>query len=156
MNSGIIPLDVVHEVCQACLCLATQRAARTLARRFDRAFQPVGLTNGQFSLMMPLNVPEPMKLGQLAAFLAMDRTTLTAALKSLERRGLVKVSLDKNDNRARRLSLTHAGRETLAAAIPIWRVEHVALEAELSKSNAAMLRALLPTIKGAGKGVADV
>src|ERR1700675_924692 len=98
---------------------------------FDRAFQSVGITNGQFSLMMPLNVPEPMKLGQLAAFLAMDRTTLTAALKSLERRGLVKVSLDKNDNRARRLSLTRAGIETLAAAIPVWRAEHAALEAEL-------------------------
>jgi len=52
--------------------------------------------------------------------------------------------------------LTHTGRETLAAAIPIWRVEHAALETEPSKSNAAMLRALLPTIKGAGKGVADV
>jgi DNA-binding MarR family transcriptional regulator len=153
--SNTIPLDVVHEVRQACLCLAIQRAARTLARRFDRAFQRVGLTNGQFSLMMPLNVLEPMKLGQLAAFLAMDRTTLTAALKSLERRGLVKVSLDKNDNRARRLSLTKAGLETLAAAIPIWRAEHAALEAELSESNAAKLRALLPTIRGVRRGVGD-
>lgn len=154
--SNAVPLEVVHEVRQACLCLATQRAARTLARRFDRAFQHLGLTNGQFSLMMPLNAPEPMKLGQLATFLTMDRTTLTAALKSLERRGLVKVSVDKNDNRARRLSLTKAGLETLAAAIPIWRAEHVALEAELSKSNATKLRALLPTIKGARKGVGDV
>jgi DNA-binding MarR family transcriptional regulator len=154
--SNKIPLDVVHEVRQACLCLATQRAARTLARRFDRAFQSVGLTNGQFSLMMPLNVPEPMMLGQLAAFLAMDRTTLTAALKSLERRGLVKVSMDMNDNRARRLSLTQAGSDLLVAAIPIWRAEHAALEAELSTSSAATLRALLPTIRGVGKGVADV
>jgi DNA-binding MarR family transcriptional regulator len=154
--SNKIPLDVVHEVRQACLCLATQRAARTLARRFDRAFQSVGLTNGQFSLMMPLNVPEPMMLGQLAAFLAMDRTTLTAALKSLERRGLVKVTMDMNDNRARRLSLTQAGSDLLVAAIPIWRAEHAALEAELSTSSAATLRALLPTIRGVGKGVADV
>jgi DNA-binding MarR family transcriptional regulator len=154
--SNKIPLDVVHEVRQACLCLATQRAARTLARRFDRAFQSVGLTNGQFSLMMPLNVPEPVMLGQLAAFLAMDRTTLTAALKSLERRGLVKVSMDMNDNRARRLSLTQAGSDLLVAAIPIWRAEHAALEAELSTSSAATLRALLPTIRGVGKGVADV
>jgi DNA-binding MarR family transcriptional regulator len=154
--SNKIPLDVVHEVRQACLCLATQRAARTLARRFDRAFQSVGLTNGQFSLMMPLNVPEPMMLGQLAAFLAMDRTTLTAALKSLERRGLVKVSTDTNDNRARRLSLTQAGSDLLVAAIPIWRAEHAALEAELSTSSAATLRALLPTIRDVGKGVAHV
>ena len=153
--ANAIPLDVVQEVRQACLCLATQRAARTLARRFDHAFQPIGLTNGQFSLMMPLNVPEPMRLGQLAAFLAMDRTTLTAALKSLERRGLVSVSLDENDHRARRLSLTEAGRETLAAAIPIWRAEHAALDVELSQANAATLRALLPAIKGAGKGASD-
>ena len=98
--------------------------------------------------MMPLNVSEPMKLGELATFLAMDRTTLTAALKALERRGLVQVSLDKNDHRARRLSLTKTGIETLAAAIPIWRTEHAALEAELSETNATKLRALLPTIKG--------
>jgi DNA-binding MarR family transcriptional regulator len=153
--SNAIPLDVVREVRQACLCLATQRAARTLARRFDRAFQHLGLTNGQFSLMMPLIAPEPMKLGQLAMFLALDRTTLTAALKSLERRGLVKVSVDKDDHRARRLSLTKAGRETLAAAIPIWRAEHAALEAELSERNAAKLRALLPTIKDVRSGVGD-
>jgi hypothetical protein len=69
--SNAVPLDIVREVRQACLCLAAQRAARTLARRFDRAFQHLGLTNGQFSLMMPLNAPEPMKLGQLATFLAM-------------------------------------------------------------------------------------
>jgi DNA-binding MarR family transcriptional regulator len=150
MMSNVVPVEVVQEVCEACLCLAAQRATRTLARRFDRAFQPVGLTNGQFSLMMPLNVPEPMKLGELAAFLAMDRTTVTAALKSLQRQGLVNVSTDRKDKRARCLSLTQAGRKTLLAAIPIWRAEHAALEAELSKSNAAILRTLLPKIRGAG------
>jgi hypothetical protein len=68
----------------------------------------------------------------------------------------VVVSLDKNDNRARRLLLSSAGRETLAAANPIWSAEHAALEVELSKANADTLRALLPTIEVAGKGVSDV
>ncbi|VTZ22713.1 MarR family transcriptional regulator [Methylocella tundrae] len=144
--SKTVPLEVVHEVRDACLCLATQRAARKLARRFDRAFQPVGLTNGQFSLMMALNAPQPPKLGQLAAFLAMDRTTLTAALKSLERRGLVIVGADEKDRRARRLCLTDEGRETLAAAVPIWRGEHAALEAELSETTAEKLRRSLRKI----------
>ncbi|VTZ51379.1 Transcriptional regulator, MarR family [Methylocella tundrae] len=144
--SKTVPLEVVHEVRDACLCLATQRAARKLARRFDRAFQPVGLTNGQFSLMMALNAPQPPKLGQLAAFLAMDRTTLTAALKSLERRGLVIVGADEKDRRARRLCLTDEGRETLAAAVPIWRAEHAALEAELSETTAEKLRRSLRKI----------
>jgi len=138
-----LPIEVVHEVRDACLCLATQRAARRLARRFDRAFAPLGLTNGQFSLMMALNAPQAPTLGRLAEFLAMDRTTLTAALKSLERRGLVVTRLDDKDRRARRLFLTDAGRAALVAALPIWRKEHAALDAELSQGEAQELREAL-------------
>lgn len=136
----MLPLDVVHEIRDSCLCLATQRAARQLARRFDRAFAPVGLTNGQFSLMMALNAPQAPTVGKLAEFLAMDRTTLTAALKSLERRGLVAVAADETDKRARRLSLTQAGREALATAVPIWRETHAALQKELAQGDAEALR----------------
>ena len=77
-----------------CLCLHLQRAARAVARHFDAALRPHGLTNGQFSLLMSLNRPEPPSIGSVAALLAMDRTTLTANLKPLERRGLVKVMVD--------------------------------------------------------------
>ncbi len=138
-----LPIEVVHEVRDCCLCLATQRAARLLARRFDRAFAPLGLTNGQFSLMMSLNAPQAPTLGRLADALAMDRTTLTAALKSLERRGLVEMRLDDKDRRARRLYLTAAGGDLLAAALPIWRREHAALDDELSQSEAQKLRKAL-------------
>lgn len=138
-----LPIEVVHEVRDACLCLATQRAARRLARRFDRAFAPLQLTNGQFSLMMALNAPQAPTLGRLADVLAMDRTTLTAALKSLERRGLVETLLDEKDRRARRLFLTDAGSDLLAAALPIWRREHAELDAELSQSEGQKLRKAL-------------
>ncbi len=134
------PIEVVHEVRDCCLCLATQRAARRLARRFDRAFAPLGLTNGQFSLMMALNASQAPTLGRLADLLAMDRTTLTAALKSLERRGLVETRLDEKDRRAHRLLLTDAGGDLLAAALPIWRREHAALDAELSQREGQKLR----------------
>ena len=138
-----LPIEVVHEVRDCCLCLATQRAARLLARRFDRAFAPLRLTNGQFSLMMSLNAPQAPTLGELAAALAVDRTTLTAALKSLERRGLVETRLDEKDRRARRLFLTDAGRDRLAAALPIWRREHAALDAQFSHSEGQKLRKAL-------------
>ncbi len=90
-----VPLAATQRVRDACLCLHVQRAARALARRFDEVFRPLGLTNGQFSLLMALNRPEPASLGGVAALLAMDRTTLTAALKPLQRRGLVKIAVDK-------------------------------------------------------------
>src|SRR5580765_7532918 len=123
-----LPFSATHQVRDACLCLHVQRAARALARRFDDVLRPLDLTNGQFSLLMSLNRPEPPKIGSVAALLAMDRTTLTANLKPLERRGLVKVTVDAADRRGRRLALTASGRALLADASPIWKREHAATE----------------------------
>jgi DNA-binding MarR family transcriptional regulator len=112
----------------ACLCLHAQRTARSLARRFDAAFRSVGLTSRQFSLMMALNRPDPPDVGSVAALLGMDRTTLTAALKPLVRRGLAEIVATPADRRRRLVRLTAAGRERLAAALPVWEREHAALE----------------------------
>jgi DNA-binding MarR family transcriptional regulator len=111
-----------------CLCFAAQRTARTLARHFDDLLRPLDLTNGQFSLLMSLNRPEPASMGTIAAFLAMDRTTLTAALKPLERRDLVETRVDPKDRRGRQLVLTPAGHRLLLAALPIWRRAHAKIE----------------------------
>ncbi|WP_367575469.1 MarR family winged helix-turn-helix transcriptional regulator [Tistlia consotensis] len=129
------------EVRDACLCLHVQRAARALARRFDEALRPLELTNGQFSLLMSLNRPSPPTMGSVAALLAMDRTTLTAALKPLQRRGLVSVTVDPGDRRSRRMSLTPAGSALLARAVPIWRSTHAEVEGRLAGGDADRLRA---------------
>ena len=68
-----VPFATTLLVRDTCLCLHVQRAARTLARRFDEALRPVGLTNGQFSLMMSLNRPAPAGMGPVAALLGMAR-----------------------------------------------------------------------------------
>jgi len=129
-----------------CLCLHVQRAARALARRFDEAMRPLGLTHGQFSLMMSLNRPAPPNIGQVSAVLAMDRTTLTANLKPLVRRGLVTVAIDAGDNRRRRLALTEAGRDALLKAMPIWRRTQAAIDHRLAPSDPDRLRAGLRAI----------
>ena len=63
-------------------------------------------------------------MGPVANLLAMDRTTLTAALKPLQRRGLVEISPDPSDGRSRILKLTREGRRLLARAIPVWQTTH--------------------------------
>ena len=135
------PFSLTIEVRDTCLCLHLQRAARALARRFDDALRPLGLTNGQFSLLMSLNRPEPASIKSVAALLGMDRTTLTANLKPLERRGLVKGMVDAADRRTRLLVLTGAGRSLLASAAPIWRREHAVVERTLPRGRADALRA---------------
>lgn len=145
-NEELLPRHVTLEVRDTCLCLHTQRAARALARHFDEVFRPLGLTNGQFSLMMSLNRPHPPVMGEVASFLAMDRTTLTAALKSLARRGLVEVRPDESDRRSRRLILTPAGRALLAKAYPLWKEAHAAIDGGLAPSDPDRLRADLAHI----------
>jgi DNA-binding MarR family transcriptional regulator len=123
-----------------------QRAARALARRFDEAFRRLGITNGQFSLLMSLNRPVPPPMGPVANLLAMDRTTLTAALKPLERRGLVRVEKDANDRRNRILILTAKGKELLARALPIWEKNHAEVEGQLNNTTPDKLRAGLMAV----------
>lgn len=114
-----------------CLCLHVQRVARVLARRFDDALRPFGITNGQFSLLMSLNRPEPPPMGPVASLLSMDRTTLTAALKPLEHQGLLRVAKEPSDRRSRILILTPKGRELLARALPAWQRTHEEIEHEI-------------------------
>ena len=141
-----LPIETTLNVRDRCLCLSVQRAARALARRFDAALKPYGLTNGQFSILMSLNRPEPPRISDLAPFLALDRTTLTAALKVLERRGLVVTVADPADKRTRRLSLTEEGRGLLKQALPAWRAAHDALDADLD-ADPATLKAMIDAIR---------
>ncbi len=139
-NAVEIPFSTTLLVRDTCLCLHVQRAARALARLFDDALRPVGLTNGQFSLMMSLNRPEPPPMGPVATLLAMDQTTLTAALKPLQRRGWVNVTQNAKDKRRRLLSLTPEGKAVLAAAVPIWETTHASLEEVLPDGDMGRLR----------------
>jgi DNA-binding MarR family transcriptional regulator len=142
-DDSFLPFAATLEVRDACLCLHVQRAARMLARKFDDALRPFDLTSGQFSLLMSLNRPEPPTIGSVAALLAMDRTTLTANLKPLERRGLLKIAVDRDDKRSRRLCITAPGRALLNKAYPTWKRIHTGVEFLVAHGSADGLRKML-------------
>jgi len=150
-NPAKVPHETTLSVRDCCLCLHVQRAARALARRFDDALRPLDLTNGQFSLLMSLNRPEPPAMAAVASLLAMDRTTLTAALKPLQRRGLVTVTADPGDRRSRLMTLTPKGTTLLAKAVPIWELTHQQLEGLLPDGDPKRLRSNLRVLSEGGK-----
>jgi DNA-binding MarR family transcriptional regulator len=153
-NAEALPVATVHHIRDTCLCLSAQRAARALARRFDVTLRPFGLTNGQFSLLVALNQAEPPAIGRLAPFLAMDPSTLTAAVKPLARRGLLRVIPDAKDRRSRRVQITPEGIALLREALPAWAAAHAKLDSELGESTAAALRLALAAIRPhPGQGV---
>ena len=140
-NDASVSLQTTHHIRDHCLCLAAQRAARALSRRFDEALRPVGLTSGQFSLLISLNRPNAPSIGSVADLLAMDRTTLTANIKPLARRGLLRVTDDPADRRVRRLALTAEGEALLRDAVPIWERTHIAVDGVLPVDTLPTLRA---------------
>jgi DNA-binding MarR family transcriptional regulator len=147
-RASTVPYETTLLVRDCCLCLHVQRAARALARRFDDALRSLDLTNGQFSLLMSLNRPAPPAIADVASLLAMDRTTLTAALKPLERRGLVRVTTDTADRRSRLIALTPKGLRLLARAVPIWERTHDQIKALLPDGDPGRLRNDLRVLSG--------
>jgi DNA-binding MarR family transcriptional regulator len=149
-NHSKLPYETTLLVRDCCLCLHVQRAARALARCFDEALRSLGLTNGQFSLLMSLNRPKPPAMSAVASLLAMDRTTLTAALKPLERRELVSVTADPADRRNRLIALTPAGTKLLARAVPVWQRTHREIESLLPDGDPNRLRSDLRALSSDG------
>jgi len=85
-------------------------------------------------------------MGAVATLLGVDRTTLTAALKPLERRGLLKIKVDSADRRSRIMTLTPKGRRLLVRAVPVWRKTHVAVEALLPDGDPDRFRKSLRAV----------
>jgi DNA-binding MarR family transcriptional regulator len=145
-SSDELSWDATRHVRETCLCIRVQRAARALARHFDDALRDYGLTHGQYSLLIGLNQDEPPIMSVVAAALAMDRTTLTANLKPLERNGLVRIAVDQKDRRSRRLIITTKGRATLKAAFPAWKAAHAEIDQSVGVTRVDRLRADLRAI----------
>jgi DNA-binding MarR family transcriptional regulator len=79
-------------------------------------------------------------MAAVASLLGMDRTTLTAVLKPLQRRGLVRVTANPADGRGHLMTPTPKGRRLLARAAPVWRNTHTAVEALLPDGDSDHLR----------------
>jgi DNA-binding MarR family transcriptional regulator len=136
----VLSYETAMLVGQTCIGLRVQTAARMLGRRYDDAMRPVGITGWQYSLMMTLNRPNPLTVSGLAEALAKDRTTITANLKPLERRGLVEGFADPKDARIRRIRLSAEGKRLLAEALPHWRAVNESILHRLTDVERQALR----------------
>jgi len=138
MESG-----VTHDIGQVCMGLHVRRAARRVTRVYDEALAPLELTIGQFSLLTILAGQDRWGMQPLADTLGTDRSSLTATLKPLERRGLVASQADALDGRVRHLVLTPVGSSLLEQAKPLWAEAQKRLLALIGDDDAAAVRSAL-------------
>ncbi|KQP10951.1 MarR family transcriptional regulator [Methylobacterium sp. Leaf99] len=125
-----------------CHCQTARQGARQLTQFYDRHLAPTGLRASQYAVLSRLGRLETASINQLAEALVMNRTTLGRALRPLQRDGLVRVGPGA-DGRTRALCLTAAGRDRLAAGLPLWRHAQDAFEAAFGAAEAEGLHAAM-------------
>lgn len=125
-----------------CTALRFRKAARRVSQIYDEHLEPYGLTITQYGLLAHIRRLAGVSIGELAAELAMDPTTLTRNLAPLIKRKLVVVKPDRRDKRARALALTRAGEAALEAGGAGWKAAQKSIAAVLGEDLAPLSHAI--------------
>lgn len=132
-----------------CNCFAVKRASRYLTAVYDKGLSPAGIRITQFSILHKIVRSERITMGELAVALGMDRTTLTANLRPLERDGLISI-VPGEDRRMRVAAATKAGVKKYSETIPLWNDVQSKFEAAFGNPAAAQLRHSLRAVLDSG------
>lgn len=127
-----------------------RKAMRRLGQLYDAAIAPSGLRATQFALLAEIAALEGPTLRELAHTLVMDLSALGHTLKPLVRDGLVTVTADPHDRRAKRVRLTGAGMAKFQEAQLLWHGAQQRFEATLGARQAAELRSVLGLVASEG------
>jgi DNA-binding MarR family transcriptional regulator len=119
---------------EQCAAGTLRRAARSIARVYDRRLASVGLTNTQFSILRALERHgTAVPLSALAGELVFERTSLYRALEPMRRDGLIAMSPGRG--RAKHVALTPGGVRRIAKAMPRWASAQETFVARFGRSE---------------------
>ena len=140
--SDTAEIGAYAEMLGTCACLQLRKATRVLTQLYDEALRPLGLRSTQLPILVTLAAHGAVSVTDLAGGLVLDRTTLIRNLRPLRSRGLIEVSRD-DGRRTRRATLTAAGHEAVAAAVPVWAQAQRGVIDELGMSETLYLHKAL-------------
>jgi DNA-binding MarR family transcriptional regulator len=120
---------------------------------YDLALASSGLKITQFSLLRAVERNEPVAITALAEEMALDRTTLARNLAPLQRDRLVELAPGR-DQRVTEVRLTRAGRNAIAAALPLWKKTQADIVRLLSEGRLEQLREIAGEVSLAAESFA--
>jgi DNA-binding MarR family transcriptional regulator len=132
-----------------CVAGHLRAAARVITREYDAALRPHGLRITQVAILARLADLQPVTVTAFAEALAGDRSAVARDVAVLERAGLVASAPNREDRRARDLSLTAAGRKKLSECAPTWRATQDRIRRRLGDADVAALLSLSDRVVGA-------
>jgi DNA-binding MarR family transcriptional regulator len=140
-TSESLELDACRRVASTCAYFNVRRATRILGEVYDRELRPFGIAGTQFSVLVATALLEEPTVGRLAEVIGADRTTMSRALRPLERDGWIESAAGLTDHRERRARLTEAGKERLVQAIHAWERAQRIVAAAMGEADLGALLA---------------
>lgn len=141
-NRGIYP----EMTDTSCISTKLRRAGQHVARLYDEALAPSGLSVVQFSQLEAVRRLEAPSIGELAEDRHLDRSTLGRNVRTLARLGLVHFAPGE-DERTRVVTLTDKGRAALKIATARWQAAQNSLADKLGAEKRAVLFDLLDELE---------
>jgi DNA-binding MarR family transcriptional regulator len=138
--------EVLIPIAGHCSGTALRKAARRVSLLYDSVIASTGLRSTQMAVLIHVARHGAPSMGELAAYMVVDRSALTENLKPLIRDGLVEVKPSEQDRRTRHVTLTDSGYAKLHASMDLWRSAQRRFDAAFGAEAAAVLRASLHRI----------
>jgi MarR family transcriptional regulator, organic hydroperoxide resistance regulator len=116
-----------------CLCASLRKATRVITRRYDKHLKPSDLKITQYSVLANINRNPGVTVSELANLMVMDQTTMTRNLQVLKKQGYLDIKEGVNDQRAKSIFVSEAGKKKFEQAQPYWEEAQLELEKNLGK-----------------------
>lgn len=136
------------EMRRACLGTRVGRLHRAVARRFDGALRPLGLTMSQVEILASLVLHDaPVRPSELAEVLMAERSTVSRNLAALRDRGWVEAAGISPTGRSMSFVATSEGARVFTSAQTAWAEAQASLVGSLGPETVATLDAWLDDLE---------
>ncbi|MCU1237190.1 MAG: transcriptional regulator, MarR family [Candidatus Solibacter sp.] len=152
IDAEALQRSTLHRITTVCIGHRARMAARALTRHYNAQLRPVGLTAGQFGVLVALGTMPGQTVAMLAEASGTDATTMVRGIQQLERRGLV-ASVGGRGRQSKRSALTKAGARLLKRATPRWEAAYGAIAEEMGEAAMTRAMAALGKLEKAAKAV---
>lgn len=125
------------------------QTARMIERVIEEGLRPQNLTRINWCILLAVDEEGLKHPSDIAAFVGIDRTATSRALRQLEDAGLVQRSIGTQDRRMTEVQLTSAGKAQLELTVPPCAQAMAAFNTKLTQSESDALVAILHKLRDA-------
>ncbi len=116
-------MDLVNELAELAIATRLKRLSERLSNDVSKIYKEsdVDFEARWFLILSLLAKEKLMAITEIADSLQLSHPAIIQLVQELEKKNLIKASLDKKDGRKRMVSLTASGKKTLAQIEPVLR-----------------------------------